>query len=232
MSKVYRVLVLLILLFNLTFISSCSSRKFVKKMNDLNNTSYTINCEMITKVITTYEEKTEENETVINYTMKCEPNETSYVVGENNNNELYSKIEDDYIKSYVKTRNGWQLQDISKVDESSDINFLFSYDIYKYFKKYNNIFFGDCDKINEVCDSFLSNLAGDYQEISGIEIKESKFSKYNIIFIDNEIKFIDMEIYISFVYEEILIETTISQFIELSEIGSTEVVTPAKLPLE
>lgn len=215
-------------------LSSCSSKFTLKRaFAEMNETTYSIKGTIKYKTTIIKDGQEESESTSMGVSAKCDKDKMliTYDMGLKYVNAFY-KIEGEYLKSYLKERNTWVFQDIEEISKYDNLVISFEYNSLKKFEKCGNVYYGECNSLNEEAkDTFISFCEEALGETE-FELTEFGFNRYNVVLVENQVNYLDIESFMTLTCEDYSVKLVVTEVYRIFDMGEVVVEEPSGLPIE
>ena len=229
--KKFRLLLLIILVGALFVTTSCGTVTLEKAMEELDEKSSTIECDLRMDVTIKSGQNSQSQSQTIKIKVQNDRNKTYAIYSaEGVEQHLYTVEENDTVKSYELVNGKWQLSSTDSADEMTDE--LFDIDTDDAFSKVDGVWVGDVELLSNELSEYMKEIADNVLGLSGIELDQTSVTKFDITLDKKHVSKIDFGMKIVMSNGSASVEVAISMPMIVSEIGTTTVEEPANLPVE
>ena len=229
--KKFRLLLLIILVGALFVTTSCGTATLEKAMEELDEKSSTIECDLKMDVTIKSGQNSQSQSQTIKIKVQHDCNKTYAIYSaEGVEQHLYTVEENDTVKSYELVNGKWQLSSTDSADEMTDE--LFDIDTDDAFSKVDGVWVGDVELLSNELSEYMKEIADNVLGLSGIELDQTSVTKFDITLDKKHVSKIDFGMKIVMSNGSASVEVAISMPMIVSEIGTTTVEEPANLPVE
>ncbi len=235
MLNLKRLLFLLIMVIIPFGMFGCSPEERLENaLDELEEGNYTMEGEIVIDVDASYQGQTINQTQKAEYVIESEKRKSLTKMTVNNISQImFSKIEDNKVKVYLKEGINWTLTETMSLeeyeDEYDDFSEVYDIDVEGNFKLIDDEWVGDGEKITAMLDDYLDKIAEESLGV-GSSLDNLKIDEYKIKMEGNKIGSIVMVMSVSTNTQGMLMEMTMTMEMNFSKIGVTKVDEPTSLP--